>query len=148
MIEFFVPGTPQPGGSKRAFFNPKTKRAQVVEACKGNPAWRSDVKAFALAAYDGPLIGGPLYLVVEFVMARPKGHFGSGKNAQVLKPSAPPYPTSKPDTTKLLRTLEDALTGIVWVDDAQVVRQEVFKLYADGRRIGAYVRVGRMGRGE
>jgi crossover junction endodeoxyribonuclease RusA len=74
-------------------------------------------------------------------MPRPKGHYGSGKNELTVKNSAPKYPDKKPDCTKLLRALEDALTGILWIDDSQVVRQVVGKSYADtgDAKIGAHV---------
>lgn len=49
----------------------------------------------------------------------------------VGRPSAPHYPAVKPDATKLVRAVEDALTGICWRDDAQIVNQDVRKRYAD-----------------
>jgi Holliday junction resolvase RusA-like endonuclease len=145
-IHFFVPGTPRPGGSKRAFTNKKTGKAMIVDACKKNPEWRADVKDFAMRVHTGALLDGPLYLEVIFYVQRPKGHFGSGKNASVLKQGAPVFPTPKPDCTKLVRALEDALTGVVWKDDAQIVTQLIKKRYVstaeteDGSlRVGASV---------
>lgn len=142
-VTFFVPGIPQPGGSKTAFYNKHTKRVSVSEACKKNPAWRSVVVGFAMEAHKEPPLTGPLTLHVAFFMPRPRGHFGSGKNANKVKPSAPLYPTGRPDTTKLLRALEDALTGVLWVDDAQIVVQSAAKLYAEDGRVGAKVFVQR-----
>lgn len=140
MISFFVPGVPKPGGSKRAFVNPKTGRAIITDDCKGNRDWRAVVADSArLHTGDGPPLDCPLRLEVVFHLLRPKGHFGSGKNAGQVRSSAPAFPTVKPDTTKLLRALEDALTGIIWRDDALVVEQEVSKRYSD--RTGAEVRV-------
>ena len=146
-ITFQVYGTPRPGGSKTAFFNKKLGRAMVVDA-SGQPGkdWRTSVQAAAMEAYRGPLLQGPLDLFITFGLARPKSHYGTGRNADRLKPSAPPYPTKPPDTTKLVRALEDALTGILWRDDAQVVRQTVRKVYAaHGRRPGAVVTVETLG---
>jgi Holliday junction resolvase RusA-like endonuclease len=45
------------------------------------------------------------------------------------------YPTNPPDATKLLRSTEDALTGIVWKDDKLIVDQLVSKNY---QRPGIY----------
>ena len=43
-------------------------------------------------------------------------------------------PTVKPDLDKLTRALLDALTGVGYVDDAQVVELEIAKVYgADAR---------------
>ena len=138
-IKFFVPGLPQPGGSKKGFYNPKTGRVVVVEDAKKNKPWREDVKGFALDAYSGLPLACPLSLEVMFYLPRPKRHFGSGRNADRLKPSAPPYPTVKPDCTKLLRALEDALTGVLYQDDVLIVSQVVGKRYAEDGRIGASV---------
>jgi Holliday junction resolvase RusA-like endonuclease len=124
-------GKPQPAGSKRAFVNPRTKRAIVVDDAKGSRPWKQQVAGAALDACGGepPLLEGPLVLTVTFYLQRPKGHYRTGRNAELLRAAAPPYPVVKPDTTKLLRAVEDALTGIAWRDDAQVVCQAASKHY-------------------
>lgn len=85
----------------------------------------SDAAVTAMAGRE--LIDGPCMLTVDFYMPRPKWHFGKSG----LRSSAPRYPTTRPDATKLLRSTEDAMRGIVWRDDSQVVRQNVCKWYAD-----------------
>ena len=72
---------------------------------------------------------------ITFHRARNKGHYGTGKNAHLVKDSAPAHPTVKPDVDKLSRSVLDALTGIVWVDDAQVVDKTVRKRYAETDRM-------------
>ena len=47
-----------------------------------------------------------------------------------LTPSAPKYKTSKPDVGKTARAVEDALTGIAWVDDSQVVTSIAGKIWS------------------
>lgn len=142
-LSFRVYGPPQPGGSKRAFPNRKTGRIIVTDDNPRAKPWMQEVAGAALDAISGwgdaPVFDGPVALEAEFVVARPKGHYGSGKNAGKERPGAPLYPAVKPDATKLLRALEDALTGIVWRDDAQVVEQTVWKTY--GSPEGAHVTV-------
>jgi crossover junction endodeoxyribonuclease RusA len=138
-IQFFIPGIPAPGGSKRAFVI--NGRAHITDDCKRNKPWRESIAVFARQAYQGDPLTGPLSLVVEFVMPRPKGHYGSGRNASVLKPSAPMFPAVKPDCTKLLRALEDALTGILWRDDATIVKQYVCKSYGEQPGASVFVAV-------
>ncbi len=75
-----------------------------------------------------------------FFVTRPREHYGSGKNANILKPSAPSHPTGRPDVTKLIRSTEDALTGIVWRDDAQIVEQIGHKGYAQKPGCHIFVR--------
>ncbi len=136
-ISFYVAGKPAPGGSKKAFKSATTKKIVVIDAAKGNRAWRNAVqmaarqamkKPFAFA-HLCPLAGIPIEMRAEFYLPRPKAHFAaSGK----MKSSAPLYPIVRPDTTKLLRSTEDALTGVLWKDDAQIVFQTAIKEYAVG----------------
>lgn len=136
-LTFFIHGVPKPGGSKRgfAFRRPNGKLGVSMTDASGQAGkdWRGDVKSAALAEMRVPKApfpnpGGALRLLVEFRMPRPKSHY---RKDGTLKPGMPVYHTIKPDTTKLLRSLEDALTGILWNDDAQIAVQSASKSYAD-----------------
>lgn len=141
MITFSVPGLPAPGGSKNAFV--VAGKAHLVDDAKNNAPWRSVVALAAKTAMGGePPFDGPLFLEVIFTMLRPKNHYRGGRRGGDLTRSAPPFPATKPDATKLIRALEDALTGICWFDDSQVVSQRVDKRY--GEEPGAAVNVGRV----
>ena len=143
---FWVPGIPKPGGSKRVFLNRKTGKPIVTDAAgKGNKEWRAQVAYMASKVFLTPMLG-PLELTIDFRFLRPLGHYGSGKNLGLVKVSAPPFPEVRPDLTKLIRSTEDALTGIAWRDDAQVVRQHVNKDY--GATPGAWITVSEMERKE
>lgn len=131
-VEFVVYGIAQPAGSKKAFVNRRTGRAQIVDDAKKSRPWKHEVKAAAVDAMgDAPLLDGPLRLVATFWVPRPRGHYG----AKGVRSSAPHYPAVRPDLTKLVRAVEDALTGIVWRDDAQVVLQGLSKLYGEPARV-------------
>lgn len=140
--EFTVLGKPQHGGSKTAY-PIKTKsgkyRCNVVdENEKEVKPWRNQIEIVAAELMgDRPVFEGPLMLVVEFYVPRPKSHFG----VHGVRRSAPRYPTTRPDATKLIRPLEDALTGIVWKDDAQIVEQIGRKRYGDPPRAEVKVAV-------
>lgn len=135
MIQFFVHGIPKTAGSKRAFFRPGMKFPVITEDCKKSKDWRGDVRAAALPFTPPPgqqLLTGPLKLNLDFSMARPKGHYGSGINATTLKKkSAGAFHTCKPDVLKMARAVEDALTGVIWKDDAQIVDEHLVKNYSD-----------------
>lgn len=126
IISFFVPGVPRPQGSKKAFPHSKTGRIVVIDDCAKGKDWKHTVACFARKAYSGAPLQGAVSLDCVFQVMRPKAHFGKYN----LRSSAPMFPTVKPDRTKLLRAVEDALTGIVWRDDAQVVDGRVVKVYA------------------
>lgn len=140
VIDFTVYGKPQPAGSKRAFQHRHTGRIVVTDANTKSRSWKNDVADAAAAAMNGrQLLDGPLSLIVVFTVPRPKGHYGTGRNSAVIRDSAPRWPAVKPDATKLVRAVEDALTGIVWRDDAQVVHQAVTKRYGEPARAQIFV---------
>lgn len=141
-ITFFVPGVPAPAGSKRFVgHSKKTGRAILIDASgvRGTN-WRIDVKWCAkeqlLAGKEAMPHGVPLFLGVTFTMPRPKYHF---RKDGALKPNAPTYHTTTPDATKLLRAIEDAITGILWHDDSQIALQHVTKVY--GSTTGAEITI-------
>lgn len=74
-------------------------------------------------------IRGPIRLDLTFIMKRPKGHYGTGKNANKLKKSAPVYHIVKPDRDNLDKFVMDALNGYLWRDDCQVVQGSITKKY-------------------
>lgn len=133
LVQFHVEGIPAPGGSKNAFpFRRADGRigVRMVDAGKGNAEWKRIVgwKAKAYMVHNlYPLLAGPLALSLEFVMPRPK----SAKRQHHI---------IRPDLTKIIRAVEDGLTGIVWIDDAQIVSQACIKRYAaDGEACGVKV---------
>lgn len=127
-----VYGTPEPAGSKRAFV--VNGRARVSDANPRSRQWKERVAQAAGEQYDGELIDGPLAVELTFLQPRPKGHYGTGRNAEIVKPSAPEYPVTRPDALKLARAVEDALTGVVWRDDAQIVQEYLVKDYGEPAR--------------
>lgn len=135
-IEFAVRGLPVAQGSARAFV---AGGRAIIATDAHRPrtplgAWRTAIATEARAAIaDEPLLEGPIFVRVAFVMPRPKSHFlpaNSRRTAPVLRPDAPTWDTRKPDVDKLLRSLFDALTNVVWRDDAQVVRVQAVKLFS------------------
>ena len=88
-----------------------------------------------------PPVNSAVSVEVRYVFPRPLGHFGSGRNADLLKPSAPEHKTTAPDTSKLNRAAEDAMSGIVYRDDAQIVHTDAWKLYGSPARAEIEVRL-------
>ena len=124
-VVFIVHGTPAPQGSKRAFRNQHTGRIAMVESSSKVKPWRQAVKfAWAELGREGVSFPAPaaVHAYVAFYLPRPQGHFGTGKNAGVIKDSAPRHPAGKPDIDKLLRSTLDGIGEAgAWTDDAQVV---------------------------
>lgn len=148
-LAFFCEGHPQTAGSKAAL-PPRAPGGQPIVVESGDrvkkAAWREDVREAARRAIEQHAgewpCEGPFEVAFVFYRLRPKGHFGSGRNAGVLKSSAPLHPSTRPDALKLARAAEDALTGIVWADDAAIVDERLRKVW--GRREGLAVVVKRL----
>lgn len=145
IIECWVPGTPSTQGSKR-YFRSKSGKTIGVEDNKRLPGWRSDVRNAldkALQEYKGDheelagLYDSPVYLTVTFYFERPKSHFGTGRNREILKPGTPKLPVTKSDLDKLLRAVLDAATKYVFRDDKQVVTIVSDKQWANDHGPGA-----------
>lgn len=138
-----VYGIPRAAGSKTAFIHKKLNRAVVVDASGvAGRDWRNSVRDAALEAHKGSPLDGELVLEAVFFLPRPKSHFStSKKHGRTMRVGAPVFCSKKPDTTKLVRAVEDALTGIIWNDDAQVVRQIATKMY--GERPGVMLSIRR-----
>ena len=144
-IKLVIKGHAEPGGSKTAIplKNKSTGKwltAQggrpIVNVVDDNPkvkGWRKSVATQAAWQYTGELLDAPLIVVMTFYLHRWKNHYGTGANARVLKPSAPMYPSGDhPDSLKLARGTEDALSGIVYVDDSRTVDLLARRRYAPG----------------
>jgi Holliday junction resolvase RusA-like endonuclease len=114
-LTFQVYGEPVPQGSTRAFIPKGWNRPIITAANKKTKPWRQEIAGAALAAMEKDLLdcagkNVPFRLAVTFRFQKPK----STKKTVLEK-------VTKPDTDKLIRSVLDALTGIVWTDDSQVV---------------------------
>jgi Holliday junction resolvase RusA-like endonuclease len=111
-MRIFVSGLPVPQGSKSV-----SRTGVMYEANKKLKPWRSQVEAAASSAMGKTeLFDGPVTLAIAFAMSRPK----SSKRL---------FPSVKPDLDKLVRAIGDALTGVVYKDDALVIRIDPIQFY-------------------
>lgn len=103
----------------------------LVESSKKLKPWRDAVAKQASTHYPEPL-GGALSLTAVFIMPRTKA-MGTKQ--------APPM-TQKPDLDKLLRALNDGLTGVAFHDDSQIVATVASKRRAEpGEETGVEVTI-------
>jgi Holliday junction resolvase RusA-like endonuclease len=135
VISFFVPGTPKPQGSKKGFINKKTGQVIIAEQL-GQPHkdWRA-VVALAASEYmdNRPPIEGPVSVSIAFQMPRPKSH---GKKLT--------WPMAQGDIDKLARSILDAITHVILVDDKQVLDLHLAKVWArpdEAIPVGARIQV-------
>lgn len=163
LLEFTVPGDPVTQGSMTAFpyletctdckpgrpcakrncWHGRVARARVAHDDDGKmKSWRQFVAAHAVSAMNAqrwpsrPAFadGAPVVVGAVFDLVRPAGHYlgGGGLSAEGKRY---PYPTREHsgDVDKLLRAINDALTGALWSTDAQVIAAPPAKRWAPGR---------------
>ena len=139
-VRFVVLGRPQPKGSKQVLPVKGPRRFIVRESNPRAQQWALAVSIVAHEHHHGDLIRGPVAVTIAFYFARPKAHYGTGRNALSVKPSAPRHMTTVPDADKCARCTNDALTGIVFHDDAQIADLHVVKRYGEPERAEITVR--------
>ncbi len=135
---FFVHGKPRPQPRQRHFA--KKLASGKIMARSYDPgtaeAWKGAVALAARPFLPKVPLDGPLRVSLAFYMPRPKSHFGTGKNADNLKPSAPIWHTTGGgknggDRDNLDKAVLDCLTQIgFWRDDGLVCSGELEKRYA------------------
>lgn len=133
-IAFRVPGLPAPQGSK-AFkgFTPSGRAIMAESAAKTLDPWRKRIAMMAHNQMQGQAPHtGPITMQLDFVLRRPKS---------TPKRRTPPA-IKKPDSDKLARAVFDALTGVIYRDDSQVIDHRVTKRLADlGENPGVTIRI-------
>jgi crossover junction endodeoxyribonuclease RusA len=126
-FSFTVWGTAAPQGSKRHVGN-----GVMLESSKRLRPWRQDVRFAALARRPPDWdMTTPMRLDLVFWFARPASHYGTKNSISYLKANAPAQPVSARlgDIDKLSRAVLDALTGVAYLDDRQVIQLEASKGY-------------------
>jgi Holliday junction resolvase RusA-like endonuclease len=124
----------------------KTKSGKTVPKMihKGDDdragAWATSIAQSvgeAMAETGMAMIPKGVPVIIEMVFYRPRnqGDYGTGRNAGVLKASAPALPAVKPDVDKQVRLVLDALKTVAWHDDGQVVGAPAFKDFGSPARL-------------
>ena len=116
-IAFTVYGKPVPQGSSKAFYVKSLGRAVITSDNKKLRPWRQQVTETAMAQRGVAILEGPVELEAHFFFARPK----SAKKRRGM--------TVKPDVDKLVRGILDAIQGVIFRDDSQVVSVRATKHY-------------------
>jgi crossover junction endodeoxyribonuclease RusA len=139
-LVFRAEGVPVPQGSMRGFLAPDGNIAITSD----NPhlkRWRQVVAtAAAVELWSGPRAQrgikiGPMLIDLVFVLPRPES-----------LPRRVVEHLTRPDVDKLVRAVFDALTGVVWADDKQVIGFTASKRYARATESpGVWVSVGPAG---
>lgn len=150
IVTFVVHGQAQTAGSKQSFvpLHRTTKQpfrnkngGIVVSTVDDNPkskGWKKIVAKAAKSAHKGPLLNGPLVATFRFFRPRPKNHFAKFGLSKAGHESL--APDTRPDVLKLTRACEDALNGVLYSDDSQIVEEHLFKHWGEPARVEIEIR--------
>ncbi len=133
-ITFRVFGIPQTKGSAKGFVVPGKNggrpRAIITNDNTKNKGWAQTVSAIAQQCrpLDG-LWSGPVKVTLIFRMPIPKS----------LPKRQPAFMTKRPDIDKCTRSILDAIKGVIYSDDSQVVGLAVSKLYGTEPGVNVHV---------
>lgn len=139
-VAFFVPGEPVTEGSLTSFVHPKTRRVVTHHDNERElKQWRGRIGTYAKLRWQGPPTVNPVKLSALFQLPR------------VVKTSAGPRRRSgrlparhgTGDLDKLVRSIGDALAGIVYENDSQICSfGETEKIFADdGMAVGVAIHI-------
>jgi hypothetical protein len=117
-LEFTVPGRPQTWQRAR---KGRHGPFHLTDAALGKMGEVRD----AWLSLDVPPFGKDVFLAfsVCVFIERPSSHFGTGRNAGILKPSAPLRPGAGQyggDIDNFAKLVKDALNKVAYHDDAQI----------------------------
>lgn len=124
-IHFHVPG--QPVGKGRARIGKVNGYARMFTPAK-TVSYESTVALFAAQAMAGrPLLTGPVNMQMRVDFAIPASW---PMKKQRAAEAGLILPAVKPDADNLAKAICDAINGVVWKDDVQVVDLVVKKRYS------------------
>jgi Holliday junction resolvase RusA-like endonuclease len=128
-MRLVIPGVPVPAGRARATViggharvyspNPTVEYVERIRYAfqqSGEQAFPRDV---------------PLTLEACYWLPRPRSHFGTGRNADRLKDTAPEWHTKKPDYDNLMKLTLDGLRYYAFHDDSQIAEVYGWKRYGE-----------------
>lgn len=113
---FWVQGEPGTKGSHRALMH--NGRPIVIPMCGAKERiWERAVKLVASRVAPTAPLDCPVRVAFEFALLRP------------AKPKFAAAPAARLDLDKLARSTGDALTGLMYVDDARIVEMQLRKRF-------------------
>jgi Holliday junction resolvase RusA-like endonuclease len=130
---FIVMGEPKGKGRPRFC---KSGHAYTPKATRD---YESEIRAAYLTQYKGRGFGKgvPLSLLIYAVYGVPKS---DRKATRKKKLAGAILPTKKPDVDNIIKIVADALNGLAYHDDSQLVEVHCVKAYGETPHISVFIR--------
>lgn len=129
-VRFTVPGKPMAKQRPRIYNGHGVTPAQTVN-------YEVLVRQMYSSKYAGKMLEGPLLIRVEAYFQIAKSR--SGAQAQRMRDGGI-RPTSRPDWDNIGKIVSDALNGIAYHDDSQIVEAMVEKWYSSNPRVEVLIK--------
>lgn len=126
MITFTIPGVAVAKGRPRF-----AKRGNFVTTYtpEKTASYENLVKVLAMQEMRGAVpVSGPVNVTIDIAIC-PPASWSNKKRAQALNEEI--YPTGKPDLDNTAKGILDAMNGVAYLDDKQVIGLMVRKFYSD-----------------
>lgn len=125
MLHFYVEGNPV--GKGRPRFR-RTKNFVQTYTDSKTAAWEEKVKSAAKQAMgDTPPLEGPVSVYGYFGLPVPASHSKKRTTACLEGREAP---SKKPDLDNMAKAVLDAMNGVVFKDDSQIINLHLKKVYS------------------
>lgn len=136
MIRLVVPGEPCGKQRARTFYDRRAGRV-VSKTPEKTKSYEILIREFFAVKHEGfPPLLGAVRLRVNIFRGIPK----SASNRQAERMEATLVrPTTRPDASNVLKAVEDALNGLAFHDDSQIVEILVQKYYSWTPRVEIFV---------
>lgn len=125
-IHFTVPGKPM--GKQR----PRVLKSGVAFTPNETVNYETTVKWAYISQYSDKPLEGPIAMNIRAYFAIPKS---TSKNKKEKMETGIIRPTRKPDMDNIVKIIADALNGVAYRDDSQIVKCSIEKLYSDQPRV-------------
>ena len=126
MISFIIYGDPIAKGRARV-----TKKGYAYTPQKTQVAEQSFQYQSLKHRPDKPL-NGPIFIDLVFYRSIPRSFSKKKRTLAILEAI---IPTTRPDLDNLTKLVKDAMNGIFYIDDSQVVGMKCEKFYSETPRI-------------
>jgi Holliday junction resolvase RusA-like endonuclease len=130
MIQFTINGETVAQGRPRAG-KTRTGKTVVYDPTKSRD-YKQFVKLIASQNRPSQPYEGPIMMQIDVYKQIPKS---MPKYKRELALEGKLRPTTKPDTSNYAKGIEDALNGIIYKDDSQIVSSVINKFYSETPRV-------------
>ncbi|WP_079708105.1 RusA family crossover junction endodeoxyribonuclease [Paraliobacillus ryukyuensis] len=136
MIKFTIPGEPVAQGRPRAG---KTKYGKtVLYDPRKSKNYKQYIKLVASQHVPHKQIEGQISMHLKIYRQIPKSMTKKLRKASIDEIHRP---TTKPDCSNIAKGIEDALNGMIYKDDSQIVDLHVSKFYSENPRVEVEIKV-------